>query len=67
MNFIPFTITLLYNCVMKKRVTFALDQDVVAELKTISDETMIPQSRLVEKAIEEVIEEEKKKIDQGLV
>ncbi|MFT8324346.1 ribbon-helix-helix domain-containing protein [Oenococcus sicerae] len=52
---------------MKKRVTFALDQDVAAELKTISDETMIPQSRLVEKAIEEVIEEEKKKIDQGLV
>ncbi|MDN6900688.1 ribbon-helix-helix domain-containing protein [Oenococcus sicerae] len=52
---------------MKKRVTFALDQDVVAELKTISDETMIPQSRLVEKAIEEVIEEEKKKIDQGLI
>ncbi|MCV3296580.1 MAG: ribbon-helix-helix domain-containing protein [Oenococcus sp.] len=52
---------------MKKRITFALEEDLIAELKTISKETMIPQSRLVEKAIEDLIVEEKKKIDQGLI
>lgn len=58
---------MLYTYSMKKRITFALEEDLIAELKTISKETMIPQSRLVEKAIEDLIVEEKKKIDQGLI
>ncbi|EHN58170.1 ribbon-helix-helix domain-containing protein [Oenococcus kitaharae] len=50
---------------MKKRVTFALEEDLIVELKTISKETMIPQSRLVEKAVEDLLVEEQKKIDEG--
>lgn len=40
---------------MKKRVTFTLDEEVVKKLKEVSDKTMIPQARLVEEAIKEVI------------
>ena len=39
---------------MKKRVTFTLDEELIEKLKKISEETMIPQSRLVEQAIKEV-------------
>lgn len=35
----------------KKRVTFTLDESTIELLKTVSDETMIPQARIVEKAI----------------
>lgn len=41
---------------MKKRVTFTLDEELIEQLKKVSEETMIPQARLVEQAIKEVIE-----------
>ncbi|WP_083979163.1 ribbon-helix-helix domain-containing protein [Bacillus alveayuensis] len=40
---------------MKKRITFTLDEELIEKLKRISEETMIPQARLVEQAIQEVI------------
>jgi metal-responsive CopG/Arc/MetJ family transcriptional regulator len=40
---------------MKKRVTFTLEEELIEQLKKVSEETMIPQSKLVEKAINEVI------------
>ena len=42
---------------MKKRVTFTLDEDLVKRLKAVSDESMIAQSKLVEKAITDIVEE----------
>lgn len=41
----------------RKRVTFTLNPDLIARLREISAETMIPQARLVERALEKVIEE----------
>jgi predicted DNA-binding protein len=46
---------------MKKRMTFTLDEEILEQLKKVSDETMIPQARLVEKAIKEIIENHNKK------
>lgn len=40
---------------MKKRITFTLDEETIEQLKKVSEETMIPQARLVEQAIKEVI------------
>ena len=40
---------------MIKRVTFSLDEDLVRRLKKFSQETMIPQSKIVEKGIESII------------
>ena len=40
---------------MIKRVTFSLDEDLVRRLKEFSQETMIPQSKIVEKGIENII------------
>lgn len=42
---------------MKKRVTFTLEEELVEQLKDLSDKTMIPQSRIVELAIKEKLEE----------
>jgi predicted DNA-binding protein len=42
---------------MKKRVTFTLEEEIVDNLKKISAETMIPQAKLVEKAIENILKE----------
>ena len=42
---------------MKKRVTFALEPELIKRLKEFSEKTMIPQSKLVEKAIEEKLNE----------
>ena len=42
---------------MKKRMTFTLDEELLIKLKDVSKETMIPQAKLVEKAIKQVIEE----------
>ena len=42
---------------MKKRMTFTLDEELLAKLKEISKKTMIPQARLVEKAIENIVKE----------
>ena len=40
---------------MKKRITFTMDEETIDELKKVSEKTMIPQSRLVEQAMLEVI------------
>lgn len=45
---------------MRKRITFSLPNELIEELKKISDETMIPQARLVEQAIKNIITEHKK-------
>lgn len=42
---------------MKKRITFTLDEDLIESLKKISKETMIPQSKLVEKTLKTIIEQ----------
>lgn len=44
---------------MKKRVTFTLDSELVKQLKLKSEETMIPQARIVEQAIKEYLEKMK--------
>ncbi len=45
---------------MKKRVTFTMDEETIEGLKKVSDETMIPQARLVEQAVKEIIEKHSK-------
>lgn len=45
---------------MKKRATFTLEEELIERLKKTSEETMIPQAKLVEKAIEEVLKQYKK-------
>lgn len=45
---------------MKKRVTFTIEEDILKELKEVSEQTRIPQARLVEDAIKQVIKENKK-------
>lgn len=44
---------------MKKRVTFTLESELIEQLKKKSDETMIPQARIVEQAIKEYLEKMK--------
>lgn len=41
----------------KKRMTFTLDEELLAKLKEISEETMIPQAKIVQKAIEKQLKE----------
>ncbi|MFS0878279.1 ribbon-helix-helix domain-containing protein [Solibacillus isronensis] len=43
----------------KKRMTFTLDETLLEELKQLSEQTMIPQARIVEQAIKDKIEEMK--------
>lgn len=45
---------------MKKKVTFTVEEELVERLKLVSEKTMIPQSKLVEKAIEEILKEYEK-------
>lgn len=45
---------------MKKRVTFTLEEETINKLKEVSEKTMIPQARLVEQAIKDVIEKHDK-------
>jgi predicted transcriptional regulator len=40
---------------MKKRVTFTLSEELIEQLKKVSEETMIPQARLVEQALQDVV------------
>lgn len=40
---------------MKKRITFTLDEETIEMLRNVSEKTMIPQARLVEQAILDVI------------
>lgn len=39
----------------KKRITFTLDPLLIERLKKVSKETLIPQSRLVERALEKIV------------
>jgi len=45
---------------MKKKVTFTVEEAIIERLKMVSEETMIPQSKLVEKAIEEILKKYEK-------
>lgn len=44
---------------MKKRITFTIEEELLKNLKQISDNTLIPQARLVEKAIINILKEYK--------
>lgn len=44
---------------VKKRVSFTLDENLMKELKLISDESLIPQSRIVEQALKEKLDKMK--------
>lgn len=41
----------------KKRMTFTLDEVLLDKLKETSEETMIPQAKIVQKAIEKQLKE----------
>ena len=41
----------------KKRMTFTLDEMLLDKLKETSEETMIPQAKIVQKAIEKQLKE----------
>lgn len=40
---------------MKKRITFTMDEELIKQLKQVSEETMIPQSKLVETTLKEIL------------
>jgi hypothetical protein len=44
---------------VKKRVTYTLDEEVIKQLKSTSEKTLIPQARLVEQGILKVIKDHK--------
>lgn len=39
----------------KKRMTFTLDEELLVELKNISNKSMIPQAKIVQAAIKEYL------------
>ena len=41
---------------MKIRVTYTLDEDLIERLRCASEETMIPQSKIVNEAIKEYLD-----------
>lgn len=43
-------------------MTFTLDEEVLERLKKLSDETMIPQAKLVTKALNKLFEEYKEEL-----
>lgn len=45
---------------MRKNITFSFEVELIEQLKRLSEETMIPQSRLVEQAIKKLIDEKRK-------
>lgn len=45
---------------MAKNITFSLDEELIAELKKVSEETMIPQSKIVKLGIELALQKLKK-------
>lgn len=45
--------------ITKKRITFTLDEETIDQLKKVSEESMIPQARIVEQAIKEYLEKMK--------
>ncbi|WP_428909457.1 DUF6364 family protein [Niallia sp. Krafla_26] len=44
---------------MKKRITFTLEEELIDKLKKVSEQTLIPQSKLIEKTLKQVLEEYK--------
>lgn len=42
---------------VKKRMTFTLEEELLAKLKEASEETMIPQAKIVQKAIKKQLKE----------
>ena len=42
---------------MKKRITFTFEPELIKKLQKVSKETMIPQAKIVEKAVEEKLNE----------
>lgn len=48
---------------MQKRVTFTLDERLIERLRKVSKETMVPQSKLVEKSLTEVLNKYEKQND----
>lgn len=42
---------------VKKRMTFTLEEELLAKLKETSEETMIPQAKIVQKAIKKQLKE----------
>jgi len=40
---------------LRKNITFSLPEELIEKLKKVSEETMIPQAKLVEKAIEDML------------
>ena len=47
----------------RKRITFTLDEKVVDDLKRMSEETLIPQAQIANRALTKEIEEHKKNTD----
>ena len=45
---------------MKKRITFTLEEELIEKLKNVSERTMIPQSKLIERSLKEVLQEYEK-------
>lgn len=45
---------------IKKRVTYTLDPTIIKRLKDLAEETLIPQSRLVEKALTQLLDDYQK-------
>lgn len=45
---------------MRKNITFSFEVELIEQIKRLSEETMIPQSRLVEQAIKKLIDEKRK-------
>lgn len=41
----------------QKRITFSLDEKLIEELKRASQQTLVPQSKIVESAIKEKLKE----------
>lgn len=53
-------ILIMYNIkkgdnMAKKRMTFTLDEELLVELKNISNKSMIPQAKIVQAAIKEYL------------
>jgi len=46
---------------MRKRITFSLPEELIEKLKEVSEKTMIPQAKLVEQALKEVISKNENK------
>ncbi len=45
---------------MRKRITFTLPEELIDDLRRFSEESMIPQAKLVEKAIQDLLNSYKK-------